>query len=442
MARVHRIGQKKTVHVYRLLSAGTVEERIVERAEKKLYLDQMVNRGTSNRDMEDTSLSTSELLASLTFGSNAVFSSSNEMPKDADIDKITDRTRSEEDSAGLLQGGEAHTAKDFEKDKELTDTRQFMGADFRKLREEKEGKFKNKKNKYMDRLKQDWKEVVTGETMEEMGKGKRNRKSRIMQVAALGSGYGSANVPVLAMNDYDLQSGEPSSWGRETKKVKTVVKKKEKIKFTPQDFCQACGDKGDLIACPRCPVSVHAECCGLREEDFMCCTHHHCVMCNKNAAGAGGLLYRCQSCPNAYCPDCMPGEPYRYLGINVPRFEKLGFKGNPLYFYIHCSKQCEDVAKEEFGFKVSATKPKLPPKMDVAYAFGKDAMGVKELAQMYKEKAQGLWAGGKKKSPPRAPGTTRISPRKAMKGSGAGVVDLTVSPAEAAAQGSTKTGYI
>lgn len=36
MARVHRIGQKKTVHVYRLVSAGTVEERIVERAEKKV----------------------------------------------------------------------------------------------------------------------------------------------------------------------------------------------------------------------------------------------------------------------------------------------------------------------------------------------------------------------------------------------------------------------
>ena len=34
MARVHRIGQKKTVHVYRLISGGTIEERIVERAQK------------------------------------------------------------------------------------------------------------------------------------------------------------------------------------------------------------------------------------------------------------------------------------------------------------------------------------------------------------------------------------------------------------------------
>jgi hypothetical protein len=48
MARVHRIGQNKPVHVYRLVSEGTVEERIQKRAEGKLYLDQMVNRGSTH----------------------------------------------------------------------------------------------------------------------------------------------------------------------------------------------------------------------------------------------------------------------------------------------------------------------------------------------------------------------------------------------------------
>jgi SNF2 family DNA or RNA helicase len=49
MARVHRIGQTKKVHVYRLVTRGTVEERIIQRAEKKLYLDQMVNRGSTEQ---------------------------------------------------------------------------------------------------------------------------------------------------------------------------------------------------------------------------------------------------------------------------------------------------------------------------------------------------------------------------------------------------------
>ena len=34
-------------HVHRLLSQGTIEEGIVQRAKKKLYLDKMVNRDSA-----------------------------------------------------------------------------------------------------------------------------------------------------------------------------------------------------------------------------------------------------------------------------------------------------------------------------------------------------------------------------------------------------------
>ena len=44
MARVHRLGQTKPVHVYRLCSGGTAEERVLQRSQKKLYLSQVVNR--------------------------------------------------------------------------------------------------------------------------------------------------------------------------------------------------------------------------------------------------------------------------------------------------------------------------------------------------------------------------------------------------------------
>jgi SWI/SNF-related matrix-associated actin-dependent regulator of chromatin subfamily A member 5 len=47
MARVHRIGQTKVVHVYRLVTSGSVEECIVQRAQRKLFLDTMVNRGST-----------------------------------------------------------------------------------------------------------------------------------------------------------------------------------------------------------------------------------------------------------------------------------------------------------------------------------------------------------------------------------------------------------
>lgn len=41
-ARAHRIGQKKQVSVYRLVTKGSVEEDIVERAKKKMVLDHLV----------------------------------------------------------------------------------------------------------------------------------------------------------------------------------------------------------------------------------------------------------------------------------------------------------------------------------------------------------------------------------------------------------------
>jgi hypothetical protein len=47
MARVHRIGQTKPVHIYRLITTNTIEESIVHRAQKKLFLDSMVNRGST-----------------------------------------------------------------------------------------------------------------------------------------------------------------------------------------------------------------------------------------------------------------------------------------------------------------------------------------------------------------------------------------------------------
>ena len=40
--RAHRIGQKKQVQIFRFITESTVEERIVERAEMKLRLDNVV----------------------------------------------------------------------------------------------------------------------------------------------------------------------------------------------------------------------------------------------------------------------------------------------------------------------------------------------------------------------------------------------------------------
>ena len=42
IARAHRIGQTKQVYVFRFITEGSVEERMLERAAQKLRLDQLV----------------------------------------------------------------------------------------------------------------------------------------------------------------------------------------------------------------------------------------------------------------------------------------------------------------------------------------------------------------------------------------------------------------
>lgn len=72
--RAHRIGQKKTVRVYRLITEKTVEEKIIERAEKKLLLDAVVIQ-QGRLTTAGNKLSTKEMARIVTYGTDFIFSS-------------------------------------------------------------------------------------------------------------------------------------------------------------------------------------------------------------------------------------------------------------------------------------------------------------------------------------------------------------------------------
>jgi len=98
--RAHRIGQKSRVVCYRFVTEGTVEEKIVERAQRKLYLDAVVIQ--QGRLVEqDKSASKEELQGMIRFGADAIFHGTGAV--------------GEEDLDALLTYGEQKTEQEHQK---------------------------------------------------------------------------------------------------------------------------------------------------------------------------------------------------------------------------------------------------------------------------------------------------------------------------------------
>lgn len=81
--RAHRIGQKKEVQVFRLVTEDTIEQKIVERAQQKLKLDAMVVQ--QGRLKEKDKLSRDELLDAIRFGADKIFKSKDSSITDDDV---------------------------------------------------------------------------------------------------------------------------------------------------------------------------------------------------------------------------------------------------------------------------------------------------------------------------------------------------------------------
>eukprot|EP00924_Labyrinthula_sp_SR-Ha-C_P000515 augustus_masked-scaffold_27-processed-gene-1.2-mRNA-1 protein AED:0.03 eAED:0.03 QI:0/-1/0/1/-1/1/1/0/1102 len=140
--RAHRIGQKKEVTVFRFITEGTVEEKIVERAEKKLYLDAVVVQ-QGRLQQANQKLNKEELMTMVKFGADAIFKSEGATITDEDIDVILskgeNRTEKDKENFEKFQTDVQHNLLNFrlETEKE-TDMFMFEGKDYK---EQKGGNF-------------------------------------------------------------------------------------------------------------------------------------------------------------------------------------------------------------------------------------------------------------------------------------------------------------
>uniref|UniRef100_A0A6I8RMZ2 SWI/SNF-related, matrix-associated, actin-dependent regulator of chromatin, subfamily a, member 1 n=1 Tax=Xenopus tropicalis TaxID=8364 RepID=A0A6I8RMZ2_XENTR len=131
MDRAHRIGQKKTVRVFRLITDNTVEERIVERAEIKLRLDSIVIQQGRLIDQQSNKLAKDEMLQMIRHGATHVFASKDSELTDEDITTILERgERKTAEMAERLQKMGESSLRNFSVDTE-TSLYNFEGEDYR-----------------------------------------------------------------------------------------------------------------------------------------------------------------------------------------------------------------------------------------------------------------------------------------------------------------------
>ncbi|XP_062869656.1 chromodomain-helicase-DNA-binding protein 1 isoform X2 [Trichomycterus rosablanca] len=118
-ARAHRIGQKRQVNIYRLVTKGSVEEDIIERAKKKMVLDHLVIQrmdttgktvlNTGSAPSSSTPFNKEELSAILKFGAEELFKEpegEEQEPQEMDIDEILKRAETRENDPGPATVGE------------------------------------------------------------------------------------------------------------------------------------------------------------------------------------------------------------------------------------------------------------------------------------------------------------------------------------------------
>ena len=320
MARVHRIGQTKKVHVYRLVTGGSVEERILDRAEKKLYLDKMVNRDSTQSVLEMAKMSTTEIFKMLTFGANAVMSSSAAALSDEDVASIIDRSKDWVPSATV----EANT--------------ETSCSSFNATQAPLQYRLPQAKKAKPARSIQDEYKLFTAK--------KRERTSRVVIVD------GEA---VLKTQNYTMDEGiNLLSDGTDAyKEKKTRTLQVAGRDYMHESTCLICWDGGDILCCDQCPASYHEAC--LQASGFVSkrkvavgvagsttkftCPQHACNVCGRQAQAAGGCLLRCTECPRSFCEDHEPDGTTIDSGRN-DRFLALGMVHPRQAYFMQCTPNC------------------------------------------------------------------------------------------------------
>ena len=343
-SRAHRIGQTKPVTVYKLCTQGTVEEQMMGRIQKKLYLSAKVTE--SMRDVRGESESKNSKKGTTGLAGEA----KDDMPQLGTNALMSLVRRGAQTLAHPELDVNDMLAWDWEtvlekcKDKPV-DVHVLKDTGARPSLKE------NEEKEWLSRIEQVQSRVFQGKQLSKASK--TDSYSSIAQEWTKESRRVGKNTTVMidgfAISKESMNCGDWEAVPTFAGKDPTLAepKREKKPAVVNQDHCQICWHGGDLVLCSLCPRSYHYQCLDrdtkgrAKAKMQFSCPQHQCLDCSQKTTDAGGMLFRCRWCEGSFCEDCLDWEKTELLGENLQEFELLGFPSIPQAYYIKCPRCTE-----------------------------------------------------------------------------------------------------
>ena len=331
-ARAHRIGQNKKVTIYKLCTQGTVEEQMMGRIRKKLYLSAKITEGMRNIhsaihsnkkrkriqnvdviEDETPQLDTASLQSIIRRGTQTLTRPEIDVTEMLSWDWETTLEKCKEKPIDDLVRQQTGGLEEADEEKWLSSMERVECAVF-------EGK---KHQKEIDQR------VKTQENLTRADR-REGKNTTVM-------------IDGFAINKESLQCADweavPTMAGKDPRLAEP--KREKKAVIQPQQFCQCCWDGGQVVLCNGCPRTYHLKCLDKTFQKkaggmAFYCPQHQCRDCDAKTTEAGGLIYRCRWCEHGFCEDCLEWETIKLVGDSLPEFEMLGFSRNNQAYYIEC----------------------------------------------------------------------------------------------------------
>jgi SWI/SNF-related matrix-associated actin-dependent regulator of chromatin subfamily A member 5 len=335
-ARAHRIGQTKKVTIYKLCTQGTVEEQMMGRIRKKLYLSAKITESMRNIHSEQfkpkektrgrpsladdmPQMDTSQLKTLVRRGAQAL--------SHPDID------------ATEMVSWDLDTMMEKCRDKPADATSSAMQSDA-------------DEEKWLSVMERVECAVLDGKRYQRQLDIQTSTSNILPPTISRSDRRIGKNTTVMldgfAINKESLNCGAweavPTLAGKDPR-LADAPRAERRVIHHHEDHCLTCfdgPDTGPMIECRSCPRSYHFDCLDpafqAKAKGFagFFCSQHVCSDCGKTTADAGGLMYRCRWCPQGFCEDCLDWDNAQLVGENLPEFEVLGEGPTAGGFYVKC----------------------------------------------------------------------------------------------------------